>query len=226
MAVIMLGLAGCRNTEVDVTTTNDTNESSIVASEEATSTTENAIGEMTIAERLQYLTIEGQEVGLPCRVGELNGKLRVGSGSTIILEDEGYTYINNVCDLIYDDIEIGHVYIDCPPIGDELVDMSSGYENKYIYQFEMWIAPIGIEDKMDFEILGITEESTKEDIYNIFGDPTYESEGNMSYYDVDVDTQQPPYEYNHIYFNFDADGTMDRVVFGVYSAKKEIFEEN
>lgn len=153
--------------------------------------------DMTTAEKLQYLSIEGQQIGLPCKVGDLSGGLALGDGVTI--EDERNSGTVTICSFEYDGVEKGSVYVDDCYVGSGLVDMGTGYEDKSISRI--------LSYNLEFEILGVTEKSSMDDIISAWGEPPYKEGGTIEYYDVDVNPEIDQ-GYDYISFGFDSDGSL------------------
>ncbi len=82
--------------------------------------------DLTTGEKLTYLQIDGKEFPIPCKVGEMGKEFKLVNG---LEHEEGYA----IAGLTYNNQNIGKVYLADCNIGDGLVDMSTGYEDKWIY---------------------------------------------------------------------------------------------
>lgn len=132
--------------------------------------------EMTTAEKIKTLTVEGSPLPLPCKVEDMGEGLNLGKGVTTPRD-------TTICDLLYNGKKVGVVFLSEVSVAtDHLVDMSTGYEDAWIDTYKVDI------DQGDFEILGITLESTMEDVISLWGDPDIKTETYLEYQDINKDT--------------------------------------
>lgn len=85
--------------------------------------------------------------------------------------------------------------------------LSQDFEDKTIYSIDIERFSSLAKD-CEFELLGINQDSTKEDIVRILGEPDFQSETHCSYYEEGVDINIPPYNNDWIYISFDKDGNI------------------
>lgn len=212
----MIILNGCtkNNPEIDTTFDQNMEGSNEDINPEGSILSEKTPKEMTTAEKLQYLSIEGQQIGLPCKVSDLTGGLALGNGVTI--ENEKNNVTVTICFLEHDGLNKGKAFVDDCDVGPELVDMSSGYEDKWIYNI--------LSHEFKFEILGVTDKSSMDDIISEWGEPPYkktdEEGGVIEYYDAGVNPEIDQ-EYDYISFGFDDDGSLLLCIFNTVSSREK-----
>lgn len=152
-----------------------------------------SISEMSVAERIKTLTVEGAPLTLPCKVEDMEDGFSLGEGVTA---PTGTT----LCKLFYNGKEVGKV--DLPEVTvatDHFVDMSTGYEGEWVNTYTTHT------DQGYFEILGITPESTMEDVINLWGDPDTKTDMQLKYRDINPDTGE---SIAFILYLFDLKGNM------------------
>lgn len=153
---------------------------------------EKSYSEMTTAEKMKTLIVEGCSLPIPCKVEDMGDGLSLGDGITLI----GGT----ICDLVYNGKEVGDVTMsEVSLVSDGFEDMSTGYENEWINIFSMNTF------SGDFSIAGITAASTLEEIIYLWGEPDARDESDdktatiIYYRDYDVSTED---ESAYISFTF------------------------
>lgn len=169
---------------------------------------EKPISEMTTAEKLTHLTIEGQSVGLPCKVGDLSGGLALGNGIQLITAPDTAA----ACQLQYAGEQVGTVFVTDCPLGSGKTDMSKGYDDKWIYCISR-ANTFGPSDGQ-FDLLGVTYDSTMKDVIKRLGEPAYKDETSLVYMDSGVDPEQEE-NCDQISLYFNEDGTMQWYCFTV-----------
>lgn len=169
---------------------------------------EKPVSEMTTAEKLTYLTIQGQNIGLPCKVGDLTGGLELGNGIPLATAPDTAA----ACQFRYLGEQIGTVFIDACPLGSGKTDMSEGYEDKWIYCISRAYT-FGSSDGQ-FELLGVTYDSTMKDVIKQWGEPAYRDETSLVYMDSGVDPEQEE-NCDQISLYFQEDGAMQWYCFTV-----------
>lgn len=132
--------------------------------------------EVSVTEIIKTLNVEGCPLPIPCKVEDMGEGLSLGRGVTV---DEITT-----CTLIYQGNEVGSVFMqDVSVATDQLVDMSSGYEEAWITAFSMTTYGGGT-----FEMFGITMDLTMEDVIKLWGEPDIVNGHYITYCDINEET--------------------------------------
>lgn len=147
--------------------------------------------ELTTGEKLEYFELDGKEFPIPCKVGDMGKEFKLANG---IGHDEGFA----IAGLTYNGQEIGKVYLADCNIGDGLIDMSTGYEDKWIYCIHL-----DKPDAVDFDLLGVTFSATYDDIVDTYGTPTADTRASLTYADAALENDD-----DFIYFSYDRNGKM------------------
>lgn len=126
--------------------------------EEKTPGAEKSPAEMTAAEKMQFLTIEGVPLPIPCKVGDLDDRFSLENG----LAWKDYYTVRFFCQGKW----IGNIYIEGLDMKntswkDGLIDMSSGYEDGTITGLNL--------SHGSYELPGISSSSTREELVALWG---------------------------------------------------------
>lgn len=146
---------------------------------------------LTTGEKLECLEIDGKAFPIPCKVGDMGKGFKIGYG---LGHDEGFA----IADLTYNNQEIGKVYLADCNTGKIVVDMSTGYEDKWIYCIYL-----DNPDAVDFDLLGVTFSATYDDIVETYGTPTIDARASLTYADAAVENDD-----DFIFFSYDRNGKM------------------
>ena len=157
--IITLAFSGCEKlVETDVgaetkSTIQTVSETTVPVNQEETQfVTEFEITDWTMEELVTDMEIEGQKFSLPCSIAQLNKSFNVNN----IRYSEKYDH--TVADLYYKNEYISQVTVN-KNINDR------NYKNKNIMAFFIG----GANSIPQFNIMGITNDSTQDDIVNILG---------------------------------------------------------
>ena len=194
MVLLLFGLAACGSQNGESTMPNDVEEQSSVSEQPTESPSENPADdsteagaessdgeegskpfrEMTVAEKIKTLSVEGCSLSIPCQVKDMGEGLSLGEGLTL----SGDT----TCELMYEGRWLGSTLFRGLTLETlDFEDMSTGYEDVWIYNFNGGM-------NVNFEIAGVTPDLTLDDVIELWGEPDIKSEEHLEYYDINEET--------------------------------------
>lgn len=133
--------------------------------------------EMTTAEKIKTLTVEGCPLSLPFQVRDLGDGFSLRDGVSV---DDRTT-----CEIVYKEKDLGFVSMSENLVAsDYLTDMSTGYEDALIDTIDLSVLLYSV----NFEIAGVTADSTLEEIVELWGEPDRRTEDFFRYYDINEET--------------------------------------
>lgn len=209
MVLLLFGLAACGSQNGESTMPNDVEEQSSVseqptdspaaspADDSAEAGAESSSGEegsktfreMTVAEKIKTFTVEGCSLPIPCQVKDMGEGLSLGEGITLS--------VNTICKMMYAGRRLGSI-----SFGDvtletlDFEDMSTGYEDVWIYNFNGDV-------NVNFEIAGVTQDLTLDEVMELWGEPDFKTEERLAYYDINEETGETEAEISLYLFEGD-----------------------
>ena len=203
--MLVLCITACRK-QVDSSTGNEQDSVSIV--EEENSQTNISDGE--IADRMSNFSVGGYEVSLPCTVGDFMNSFELEYSYPIPEVSD-----TMCCTYLIDGETAGIIFV--------YTKDGKVHDTDYIYEMSVNEFSIVKEHPFAFEVSGITEDMTREQIEEIWGEPSLSETRSIIYCDGEYENS---FYIDTIIFSFDdTSGKIDDIAFFVDLDRIEELEE-
>lgn len=188
--IVTLALSGCEKfveTDVSAETKNiiqTVSETTVPANQEETQfVTEFEITDWTMEELVDNIYLCGQKIILPSKVNELDADLKLSSYYDVLFDE-------TVSTISYKNQDISLTYFngDCINSSDRVITNIQYGLNQLI---------------PEFNIMGVTESSTPDEVKNILGEPNYIQDDGNSYRYIFSDKKQLMLSFNDDYTGID-----------------------
>lgn len=200
LMLVILCVIGCTKNNTNTEFPNDavqnlSKEVQDTSTQVSANVTEN-YADLSTAEKMHNLKVNGHEIGMPCELGEFKKYFTLKDGYTL----EPYP---GIVVFLYENngLEAGEIYVYCSESTDNVKDTD-------------WICVMTInmfdfieETGMSFEFCNINENSTMEEIIENMGEPTEKEEYSFCRYDENSETEI--FDEDQIEFSFGEDGKIE-----------------
>lgn len=202
LMLVMVCVIGCTKNSTNTESTNDamqnlSKEVQDASIQESANVTEN-YADLSTAEKMQNLKVNGHEIGMPCQLGEFKKYFTLKDGYTL----EPYP---NIVVFPYENngLEAGEIWVYCSESTENIKDTD-------------WVCVMTIkmfdfieETGMFFEFCNINEKSTMDEIIENMGEPTEKEENSYCRYNDNSNLETELFDKDQITFWFGEDGKIE-----------------
>ncbi|MBQ4058618.1 MAG: hypothetical protein IJD40_06785 [Lachnospiraceae bacterium] len=201
LMLVMVCVIGCTKNSTNTESTNDamqnlSKEVQDASTQESANVTEN-YADLSTAEKMQNLKVNGHEIGMPCQLGEFKKYFTLKDGYTL----EPYP---NIVVFPYENngLEAGEIWVYCSESTENVKDT----DWVCIMDIEMF-DPIE-ETGMSFGFCNINEKSTMEEIIKKMGEPTTKTDYISFTYNDNANLETELFDIDQISLSFGEDGSI------------------